>query len=109
MARTYPQPEGELVLTLTDNARTIVKTIASQATGEDDAGLRISSQTEQGSGDFAVDVATSPEADDQVVEAGEARVFLEEGAAVALDDKVLDAEVNAEGAVSFSIGNQQTV
>ena len=33
-------------------------------------------------------------------------MFLEEGAALALDDKVLDAEVNEEGAVRFSIGNQ---
>lgn len=94
------------MLTLTDNASTIVKTIASQATGDESAGLRISSQTEEGAGDFAVDVAASPETEDQVVESGGARVFLEEGAALALDDKVLDAEVNEEGAVRFSIGNQ---
>lgn len=93
------------MLTLTDNASTIVKTIASQSTGTDDAGLRISTQ-QSDAGDFAVDVANAPEGTDKVVENNGARVFLEETAAAALDDKVLDAEVNAEGAVRFSIGNQ---
>ncbi|SEB82256.1 Fe-S cluster assembly iron-binding protein IscA [Paramicrobacterium humi] len=94
------------MLTLTENASTIVKTIAAQSTGDDDAGLRISSQTSD-AGDFAVDVAAAPESTDQVVESGGARVFLEETAAAALDDKILDADVNEQGAVRFSIGNQQ--
>lgn len=42
-----------------------------------------------------------------MVESGGARVFLEETAAAALDDKILDADVNEQGAVRFSIGNQQ--
>jgi len=94
------------MLTLTENASTIVKTIAAQTTGTQDGGLRISSSTDPAAGDFAVAVAGAPEPSDEVVESDGARVFLEEGAAIALSDKVLDAEVNSEGAVRFAIANQ---
>ncbi|GAB3618719.1 hypothetical protein GCM10027416_32760 [Okibacterium endophyticum] len=95
------------MLTLTENASTIVKTIATQTTGTEDGGLRISSSQDPDAGDFAVAVAGAPESGDEIVESSGARVFLEENAAVQLSDKVLDAEVNAEGAVRFAIGAQQ--
>jgi hypothetical protein len=41
------------------------------------------------------------------VESSGARVFLEENAAVVLSDKVLDAQVDDEGAVRFAIGLPQ--
>ena len=90
------------MLTLTENASTIVKTLTDQAP-EDDAGLRISSSNEQSTA-FAAAVAVEPEPADQVVESGGARLFLEPNAAVALDDKVLDAQVDEGGSVSFAIG-----
>jgi iron-sulfur cluster assembly protein len=37
------------------------------------------------------------------VEISGTRLFLDEGAATALDDKVLDAGVDDEGAVSFAV------
>jgi len=94
------------MLTLTDNASTVVKAIAEQTEGVtiETGGLRISTSADQAS-DFAVAVASEPEADDVVVEADGARVFLEESAAEVLDDKVLDAQVDEQGAVSFAIGN----
>ena len=90
------------MLTLTENASTIVKTLTDQSP-EDHAGLRISSANDQNTA-FAAAVAPEPAPADQVVESGGARLFLEPDAATALDDKVLDAEVDDQGAVSFAIG-----
>jgi Fe-S cluster assembly iron-binding protein IscA len=94
------------VLTLTENADAIVSTIVTQQGDGADAGLRI--QTAEGTGlhgepRFAVHVVPAPEAADQVVEATGARVFLEDAAAAALADKVLDAGVDDAGAVSFAL------
>ena len=90
------------MLTLTENASTIVKTLTDQSPDES-AGLRISSNNPDNTA-FAAAVAPEPEASDQVVESGGARIFLETQAAEILDDKVLDARVDEEGAVSFAIG-----
>jgi hypothetical protein len=46
-----------------------------------------------------------PAEDDQVVEESGAQVFLEPHAAEALDDKVLDAEIE-RGEVRFAVGEQ---
>jgi len=92
------------MLTLTNNASTAVKTIAERALGEDaDGGLRISSSTDDG---YAVAIATAPEATDVVVDSDGAHVFLEKTASDALTDKVLDAQVDNDGSVSFAIANQ---
>jgi Fe-S cluster assembly iron-binding protein IscA len=91
------------MLTLTENASSLIKNLAEQTAVADDAGLRIST-TDADSTNFAVDFTPSPEPTDQVVENAGARVFLEENAATALSDKVLDAQVDAEGAVRFAIG-----
>ena len=91
------------MLTLTENASTIVKTLTAQAPGSDDTGLRIASTNPENTA-FSVGVADAPEPMDLVVESEGARVFLEPGAAVALDDKVLDASLDDRGSVSFEIG-----
>lgn len=93
------------MLTLTENASTIVKTITVQATGTEEGGLRISSPAPE-SVDLAVAVAEAPEPLDQVVEVAGAHVFLEENAAAVLSDKILDADVDEAGAVRFAIGEQ---
>ena len=41
-----------------------------------------------------------------MVESAGARVFLEPNAAVVLDDKVLDAQLDEGGAVTFAIGQE---
>lgn len=91
------------MLTLTDNASTIVKEIAHQI--PDASGLRISS-AEGGEPTFEVEPAQSPEPGDQVVEQDGATVYLNEAAAAQLDDKVLDAAVDQQGGVQFAIGIQ---
>ena len=95
------------MLTLTENARTIVKTIIVQATGTEEGGLRITSPAAE-SVDLAVAVAEAPEPLDQVVEVAGAHVFLEENAAAVMSDKILDADVEEAGAVRFAIGEQFT-
>jgi len=88
------------VLTLTENATLVIKSI----TGQDDvpggAGVRIS-QDNPASQALAITTTESPQPGDQVVEENGARVFLEETAAQTLDDKVLDAAVDESGGVEF--------
>ena len=91
------------MLTLTENASTVVKNITDQTTENDSAGLRIS---HEGADALQVAPAEAPETGDQVLEDAGARVFLEETAAQTLDDKVLDAQVDETGSVQFSIGIQ---
>ncbi|GAA3740735.1 iron-sulfur cluster biosynthesis family protein [Leifsonia bigeumensis] len=90
------------MLTLTENASTLIKNLADQTTVADAAGLRISAEAD--SANLSVDLTPEPEPTDQVIESAGARVFLEENAALALDDKVLDAQLDEAGAVRFAIG-----
>lgn len=93
------------MLTLTENANNVVKTIVDQTGQGDQAGLRISQDTPD-SPALQVMPTDAPQPGDQVLEEAGARVFLEETAAVTLDDKVLDAEVDPSGGVQFSITAQ---
>lgn len=90
------------MLTLTENASTIVKTLTAQATDSPEGGLRISA-SDRGETAFSVTVEPAPEALDQVITEGDARVFVEEAASVVLDDKVLDAQLDEQGAVHFQL------
>ena len=94
------------MLTLTENANNVVKHIVEQAGENGQAGLRIS-QDAPDSPALHVMPTEGPQPGDQVVEeeAG-ARVFLEETAAVTLDDKVLDAQIDQSGGVQFTIAVQ---
>lgn len=93
------------MLVLTPTASTVIESLVARAGDADGAGLRINSVGPQ-STEFAVAVTPAPEPGDQVVESGGARVFLESNASVALDTKVLDAQVTEQGAVTFAIGDQ---
>lgn len=92
------------MLTLTENATTLIKNLADQTTVADAAGLRISAEAD--SANLSVDLTPAPEPADQIIESAGARVFLEEHAAAALEDKVLDAQLDEAGAVRFAIGAQ---
>lgn len=93
------------MLTLTDTASTVVKTITDQTDAAPDGGLRISGDSADAQ-NFAVAVAPAPDINDAVIEQDGARVFLDIAASVALSDKVLDAEVDEHGAVSFGLAAQ---
>ena len=92
------------MLTLTENASTIVKQLASYADSEG-VGLRIATIPDQDAG-FGIATSVQPEPGDQVVEQDGATVFLESQAAQVLSDKVLDAGVDEAGNVQFALGQQ---
>ena len=93
------------MLVLTPTASTVIENLVARAADPQSAGLRIDSGNPQ-STEFAVAVTPAPEPGDQVVESGGARVFLETNASLALDSKVLDAQVSEQGAVTFAIADQ---
>ena len=93
------------MLTLTENAADVVKTITQQTTESEDAGLRISQQATDPNA-LGLTPAESPQPGDQVLEASGARIFLDEAAAAALDNEVLDAQVDDAGTVQFGISHQ---
>lgn len=90
------------MLTLTENASTLIKNLADQTAVAEDAGLRISADAD--SANLTVDLTPAPEPTDAIIESAGARVFLEENAAEVLADKVLDAQLDEGGAVRFAIG-----
>jgi iron-sulfur cluster assembly protein len=96
------------MLVLTEAAAEVVKSVTSTPQGPNGAGLRIASTTLEPASPGALQVTTTanPEQDDQVIEADGARVFLEPQAALYLEDKVLDAQVDEQGNAHFALGTQ---
>jgi iron-sulfur cluster assembly protein len=92
------------VLNLTEGAVQVIRTVTAQPQLPEDSGIRIVSQDTAGS--LSLSLAEGPQDGDQVVESEGAKVYLETGAATALDDKTLDAEIDDKGDVSFLIGQQ---
>lgn len=94
-----------MTLTLTEQATTAVKTITAQFPDVADGGVRI-----QGAGspesEFQLTVVPGPEPADAIVENDGARVYLDTEAAVVLDDRVLDAQVDGQGGVQFAVTSQ---
>jgi iron-sulfur cluster assembly protein len=96
-----------VVLTLTDNAAQVIRSVSDEPEVPPDTGLRIASGPE-GSGSLSLSVTAGPEAGDEVVESHGVRVYLESEAAEMLNDKTLDAEVDEHGDVAFLIGDQSS-
>lgn len=93
------------MLTLTENASTIVNDIATQPGLAPTAGLRITSENEADP-TFEVTAAERPEPGDQTVEQSGAKVYLDSSAAVLLDEMILDAAVDPDGKVEFALAQQ---
>jgi iron-sulfur cluster assembly protein len=92
------------MLTMTENAIDAVKRVAP---GE--AGLRLYTTTlptESAQESLHVEVVDEPGAEDHVLDAEGAHVFLEPRAATLLDDKVLDATFDGPS-VRFAIGDRR--
>ncbi|MFY1668699.1 HesB/IscA family protein [Plantactinospora sp. WMMB334] len=92
------------MLTMTENAVLVIRDLTAQQEVPDGAGLRIASDLNAGS--LNLSLAASPAQGDQVVDSDGARVFLDPQAAQILDDKSLDAAVDAQGAVQFGFAEQ---
>lgn len=94
------------MLTLTDNAVSVIRTLTSQPEVPDGAGLRIAADATDNSGGLTLSLATAPQEGDEVLDNSGARLFLEPTAANVLDDKALDADVDEQGKVSFALAQQ---
>ncbi|MBA8794832.1 Fe-S cluster assembly iron-binding protein IscA [Friedmanniella endophytica] len=91
------------MLDLTEGAATVVNQITEAQLGTADGGLRIDTA---GDGNLSVTAVDGAEPADQVVERDGAKVYVAESAAGVLEDKVLDASIGGDGAVSFALGQQ---
>ena len=99
------------MLTLTENASTIVRDITAQIHEGDqpteaaDAGLRITTDDTPEPA-FAISATEGPQPGDAKVEQDGATVYLDGPSAEQLDDKVLDASLDPAGNVQFALGQQ---
>ncbi len=91
------------MLTLTENACSIVKRYTDHPETPDAAGLRITATAEA---QLAVTTADEPVAGDELVEQDGARVYLDARAAQQLEDKVLDAGIDESGNIEFGLLTQ---
>jgi Fe-S cluster assembly iron-binding protein IscA len=94
------------VLDVTSSASLVIRELIASNNASGGAGLRIAPADEP-AGAFALSVAPGPEQDDEVVPIENGEVFLEPQVARALEDKTLDADVDSQGAVSFSVIDQE--
>lgn len=92
------------MLTMTENAVLVIRDLTAQQQAPPGAGLRIASDAAAGS--LTLALVASPAQGDQVVDNDGARVFLDPQAAQILDDKALDAVIDAEGGVRFGFADQ---
>jgi iron-sulfur cluster assembly protein len=91
------------VLTMTETAASEIRNLIAQPEVPDNGGVRIASNPE---GALTLALAGAPIEGDAVVEEQGARVFVEPLASQLLDDKELDAGVDPQGKVQFTIGQQ---
>jgi iron-sulfur cluster assembly protein len=91
------------MLTITTNAAEAIRAIVESTDVPDQGGIRISIAQQNGSqAALELSVSPAPMEGDQILEEEGAHVFLDEMAAVALDDKALDATIEGEE-IAFGI------
>lgn len=91
------------MLTLTDNAVTVIRSLAEQQQ-DPLCGLRIA--TDPTAGSLMLSLVPEPLDGDRVLDTEGARLFLDTEAAQFLEDKALDAAVDDQGAVQFAVADQ---
>jgi len=98
------------MLTVTESAAEAIRAIVETNELPEEAGLRFALDG-VGEGEVTLQVAVTPEPKegDAEVEAAGAHVYLDAEAAVALDDKVLDAQPTEDGEVQFSFADQASL
>ncbi|WP_026415794.1 Fe-S cluster assembly protein HesB [Actinomadura oligospora] len=92
------------MLTLTNDAVQVIRTVTADPQLPPESGIRIQ-QGIDGSDSLKLSVAPAPEAGDEVVEEQGARVYLERSTAEMLSDMTLDAKVDAGGDVAFTLAD----
>ena len=93
------------MLTLTENAATVIERLVARGAEGGKAGLRIISGQKSRPSDMKIEIATEPKRGDEIVELAGARVYLDSDAAAALSSKELDAVVD-DNAVNFTVRNR---
>ena len=93
------------MLTLTDQAVTAIRNLTARAGLPAETGLRIAPEDGAERG-LALSLADAPQAGDQVIEAADVQVFVQPEASAVLEDKALDAQINEDGDVSFTLQSQ---
>jgi iron-sulfur cluster assembly protein len=102
--RQVERGKGNVMLTLTDDARTAIQSLTSTPDSPPEAGVRIAAAVPANGAapELALGVAAAPEPGDQVVDDAGARLFLEPVAASSLEDQTLDARIDmAEQKIDF--------
>lgn len=93
------------MLMLTDEARDAIHVLTEDGPAE--CGVRIATHSHDGDGEapeISLALAAAPEAGDEVIEGGGARVFVEPEAARMLGDQTLDVQVDPKAQqVSFFV------
>lgn len=92
--------EGVAMLTLTDNAKTAITGLTSQADLPETGGVRIA--LTEANDQVEMTLSPQPEPGDEVIEEEGCRVFVEENASPLLSEHTLDAEQGPEG-VGFEL------
>lgn len=92
------------MLVMTERAVSTIRLLSDDPQTRAGTGLRIAT----GGSERVLEVAmvAGPKEGDQVVEYDDATVFLDEHAARLLDDKVIDADMDAGGRVNFTVSDQ---
>jgi len=89
------------MVTLTEGAVSAIRGLAQQVEDAPTGGLRIA---DGGGGALQLGVVQGPEPGDAVVDAGGAKLFLDETAERTLDGKALDARPDGNGQLLFTVG-----
>ena len=90
------------MLTLTDQAVSVIRDLTSRPGLPAQTGLRIAPE-DGGAGGLALSLCEGPQAGDQVIEDAGVHVYVHSDAAAVLDDKALDARIGETGEVSFQL------
>ena len=94
------------MLTVTQNAVTEIRNLTDQPQAPEGGGVRIA--TDPTAGNLTLNLAATPAEDDTVLDADGARLFLDSIATTMLEDKTLDAVMDASGQVQFAFAEQPT-
>ena len=91
------------MLTITSNAAEAIRAIVESTDVPEEGGIRISIARQNGAqASLELAISPAPMEGDEVLDAQGAHVFLDELAAVALEDKSLDAQIEGDE-ISFGI------
>jgi Fe-S cluster assembly iron-binding protein IscA len=93
------------MLTLTDSAVQVIRSVTEQPQLPPDTGIRIAAQDDGSS--LGLSVTPGPEIGDETVESEGARVYLEPTAATVLENSTLDATFDEQGDVTFVLAEPE--